>query len=155
MHNYPLLKKLGKLDNPVILKRGLCSTYAEWLLAADYIREGGNDNVILCERGIRTFDNNQTRNSLDISAVPVLRHLTDLPVIIDPSHSGGRRSLVRPLSWAAAAAGADGLLMETHFAPDHTVCDAKQTIGLDELKIILAKLPLITSLWNKKIEETK
>ncbi|MCF7918505.1 MAG: 3-deoxy-7-phosphoheptulonate synthase [Candidatus Cloacimonetes bacterium] len=153
MHNYPLLSKLGKVKNPIILKRGMSSTYEEWLLAAEHISSGGNENIILCERGIRTFDYTYTRNSLDISAVPVMKQLTDYPIIIDPSHSGGRRDLVRPLAWAGAAAGADGLLLETHFCPDETVCDSQQTVDLQELELILAQLPQLAALWNKKIPE--
>jgi 3-deoxy-7-phosphoheptulonate synthase len=153
MHNYPLLSKLGKVANPIILKRGLCSTYDEWLLAAEHIKIGGNENIILCERGIRTFDNTQTRNSLDISAVPVMRQLSDYPILIDPSHSGGRRELVRSLVWAGAAAGADGILLETHFCPDDTICDSQQTVDFEELQQILEKLPVLTALWKKKLPE--
>jgi len=153
MHNYPLLRKLGKLINPIILKRGMSSTYEEWLLSAEHIRMGGNENIILCERGIRTFDYTHTRNSLDISAIPVMKQLADYPILIDPSHSGGRRELVKPLSWAAAAAGADGLLLESHFSPDDTVCDSQQTIDLEELQQIMDKLPILAELWNKKLAE--
>ncbi|MCF7912907.1 MAG: 3-deoxy-7-phosphoheptulonate synthase [Candidatus Cloacimonetes bacterium] len=152
MHNYRLLKKLGSIDKPVILKRGMCSTYDEWLLAAEHIKAAGNDRIILCERGIRTFDNNHTRNTLDISAVSTCQQLCPYPVIIDPSHSGGRRSLVRSLSWAAAAAGADGIILETHFQPDTTICDSQQTIDFDELNTIISKLPQLAALWNKKIQ---
>lgn len=152
MHNYPLLQKLGKTNCPVILKRGMCSTYDEWLLSAEHIKINGNENIILCERGIRTFDNKYTRNSLDISAVPVIRALADYPVIIDPSHSGGRRELVAPLSWAAAAAGADGIILETHFNPDETVCDSRQTVNLKQLKEIYEKLPALAGIWKKTLE---
>lgn len=152
MHNYPLLSKLGKIHNPIILKRGMSSTYDEWLLAAEHIKQAGNDNIILCERGIRTFDSTHTRNSLDISAIPVIRTMSSYPVIIDPSHSGGRRELVTPLSWAAAAAGADGLLMETHYNPDGTICDSKQTVDLEQIKRIIAKIPQLAALWHKTVE---
>ncbi len=152
MQNYRLLERLGAIDNPVILKRGMSSTYDEWLLAAEHIKAAGNDRIILCERGIRTFDNKYTRNTLDISAVSICQQLCPYPLIIDPSHSGGRRNLVRPLSWAAAAAGADGIMLETHFQPDSTICDSEQTIGFDELEIIISKLPELATLWNKKIQ---
>ncbi len=107
MHNYPLLKKLGKINNPIILKRGMSSTIEEWLFAAEYILEAGNQQVILCERGIRTFET-FTRNTLDISAITSVKQLSNLPVIVDPSHSSGKREMIKSLSWAAAAAGADG-----------------------------------------------
>jgi 3-deoxy-7-phosphoheptulonate synthase len=155
MHNYRLLKKLGGIGKPVILKRGMCSTYDEWLLAAEHIKAAGNDRIILCERGIRTFDNKHTRNTLDISAVTTCQELCPYPIIIDPSHSGGRRSLVRSLSWAAAAAGADGLILETHFQPDIAICDSQQTIDFTELKEIISKLPELAALWNKKIQRYK
>jgi len=148
MHNYRLLARLGKVSNPVILKRGMSSTIEEWLFAAEHILEAGNQNVILCERGIRTFEN-FTRNTLDISAIPAVKSLSNLPIIVDPSHSSGRREMIKSLSWAATAAGADGLLIETHFSPDTTVCDSKQTIDFDMLEEIYAKIPLLTSLWQK------
>ncbi len=152
MQNYPLLKKLGEIPNPVILKRGLCSTYDEWLLAAEHIKSAGNYRIILCERGIRSFDNKYSRNTLDISAISICKKLAPYPVIIDPSHSSGRRYLVRSLSWAAAAAGADGIILETHFQPDKTVCDSDQTIDLNELELIFSKLPIIANLWDKNIQ---
>lgn len=152
MHNYRLLQRLGEVKNPVILKRGMASTYDEWLLAAEHIKAAGNHRIILCERGIRTFDNKHTRNTLDISAVKTMQRLSPYPVIIDPSHSGGRRDLVRSLSWAAAAAGGDGIILESHFSPDDTVCDSQQTIDLNELGIILQHLPELVKVWNKKIQ---
>lgn len=155
MHNYRLLQKLGSVSNPVILKRGMCSTCEEWLLAAEHIKAKGNDQIILCERGIRTFDNKHTRNTLDISAVQIIKELSDYPVIIDPSHSGGKRELVRSLSWAAAAAGADGIILETHFEPETTICDSRQTIDFGELEIIYNKLPALANLWNKQIQRKK
>lgn len=148
MHNYRLLKRLGKVNNPIILKRGMSSTIKEWLLAAEYILNAGNPNVILCERGIRTFEN-YTRNTLDISAVSAVKNLSNLPVIVDPSHSSGKREMIKSLSWAAAAAGADGLMIETHFSPESTICDSRQTIDFDILEQIIKPLPNIIKLWNK------
>ena len=149
MHNYRLLNRLGKVKNPILLKRGMSSTIKEWLFAAEYIIHNGNPNVILCERGIRTFENS-TRNTLDLSSVPIVKSLTNLPVIVDPSHSSGRRELIKPLSFAAMAVGADGLLIETHFEPDTTVCDSFQTIELDVLKEIIKQKDKILSVWEKE-----
>ncbi len=152
MHNYRLLSKLGKISNPVILKRGMSSTIEEWLFAAEHIIEAGNPKVILCERGIRTFEP-YTRNTLDISAIPAIHELSNLPILVDPSHSSGRRNMIKPLSWAAAAAGADGLMIETHFSPDTTVCDSKQTIDFSMLESILNPLnKILKELWNKDAE---
>ena len=150
MHNYPLLKKLGSVDNPVILKRGMSSTIEEWLFAAEYILEAGNSQVILCERGIRTFET-FTRNTLDIAAVTSVKQLSNLPVIVDPSHSSGKREMIKSLSWAAVAAGADGLMIETHFSPETTVCDSRQTINFDVLEEIMKPLPQLVKLWDKKV----
>jgi len=149
MHNYRLLWKLGEIKNPIILKRGMSSTIEEWLLAAEHIIEAGNPNVILCERGIRTFEN-FTRHTLDLSAIPAVKSLSNLPVIVDPSHSSGRRDMIKSLSWAAMAAGADGLLLETHFDPDTAVCDSNQTIDFEILSEILAKKEQVLDLWGKK-----
>lgn len=149
MHNYRLLAKLGSVSNPVILKRGMSSTIEEWLFAAEHILEAGNPNVILCERGIRTFET-FTRNTLDIAAVPAVKLLSNLPVIIDPSHSSGRRDMIKSLSWAALAAGADGLMIETHFSPDTTICDSKQTIDFEILEDILKGVEPLKKLWEKK-----
>ncbi len=138
MYNYSLLKKLGKKTNPIILKRSMSSKIEEWLLAAEYIIAEGNPNVILCERGIRTFED-YTRYTLDISAIQAVKNLSNLPIIIDPSHSSGRRDMIESLSLAAVAAGANGLLIETHFAPDSTICDSQQTIDFEMLKNILVR----------------
>jgi len=127
MQNFELLKALGSLRKPVLLKRGLSATYEELLMSAEYIMAGGNDQVILCERGIRTFET-YTRNTMDVAAMPVLKRLTHLPVIVDPSHSAGRSDLVAPLSCAAVAAGADGLIIEVHNDPEHALCDGPQSI---------------------------
>jgi 3-deoxy-7-phosphoheptulonate synthase len=149
MHNYRLLWKLGKIKNPIILKRGMSSTIEEWLLAAEHIIEAGNPNVILCERGIRTFEN-YTRHTLDISAIPVVKSNSNLPIIVDPSHSSGKREMIKSLSWAAMAAGADGLLIETHFDPDSAICDSEQTIDFDILAKIMEKKNQLLDLWGKK-----
>ncbi|NLK40156.1 MAG: 3-deoxy-7-phosphoheptulonate synthase [Clostridiales bacterium] len=130
MQNFELLKELGKVRKPILLKRGLASTISELLMSAEYIMAGGNEEVILCERGIRTFES-ETRNTLDISAIPVLKGLTHLPVIIDPSHATGISKLVLPLSLAAVAAGADGLIIEVHNDPAHALCDGPQSITPD------------------------
>ncbi|MCD6182534.1 MAG: 3-deoxy-7-phosphoheptulonate synthase [Candidatus Cloacimonetes bacterium] len=148
MHNYRLLNHLGKISNPIILKRGMSSTIQEWLLAAEHILAGGNPNVILCERGIRTYEN-FTRNTLDISAVPLVKELSNLPIIVDPSHSSGRRFMIKSLSFAAIAAGADGLIIETHSRPDTAICDASQTIDFPVLDEILAGIPQLLPLWSK------
>ncbi|MBN1409515.1 MAG: 3-deoxy-7-phosphoheptulonate synthase [Spirochaetales bacterium] len=125
--NYAMLKKLGKIRKPVVLKRGMMMTVEELLLAAEYILSGGNRNVILCERGIRTFETG-TRNTLDISAVPLLKQKTHLPVIVDPSHAAGNWKLIEPLSFAAIAAGADGLMIEVHPEPEKARCDGEQSL---------------------------
>jgi len=127
MQNFTLLKELGRIDKPVLLKRGMSATLSEWLSAADYILAGGNERVILCERGIRTFETS-TRNTLDLSIVPAAKEISPLPVIVDPSHATGRASLIRPMSLAAVAAGADGLLIEVHPDPEHAASDAEQQI---------------------------
>lgn len=136
MHNFELLKELGKVKNPILLKRGLAATYQDLLLCAEYIMSGGNPNVILCERGIRTFET-YTRNTLDLNAVPALKEMTHLPIIVDPSHGTGRRSLVIPMSYAAIAAGADGIMIEMHPNPDKALTDAQQTIGFEDFKQLM------------------
>ncbi|OHE77697.1 MAG: 3-deoxy-7-phosphoheptulonate synthase [Verrucomicrobia bacterium RIFCSPHIGHO2_12_FULL_41_10] len=136
MHNFSLLKELGKVKNPVLLKRGFAATYQELLLAAEYIMSSGNPNVILCERGIRTFET-YTRNTLDLNAVPALKELTHLPILVDPSHGTGLRSLVRPMARAAIAAGADGIMIEMHPEPDRALTDAAQTIDPKEFAKII------------------
>ncbi len=128
MQNFELLKELGKTRKPILLKRGLSSTIKEWLMSAEYIMAGGNENVILCERGIRTFDSQYTRNCLDLSAIPVLRELTHLPVIIDPSHATGSSKYVKSMALAAVAAGADGIMTEVHSDPIHALCDGAQSL---------------------------
>lgn len=139
MQNFRLLKDVGRSNKPVLLKRGFSSTIEEWLMAAEYIVSEGNANVILCERGIRTFEN-ATRNTLDLSAVPMVKELSHLPVIVDPSHSTGRRSLVTPMALAAAAAGADGLLIEVHPEPEKALCDGPQSLRPDEFGTLMKQL---------------
>jgi 3-deoxy-7-phosphoheptulonate synthase len=136
MQNYPLLRAVGRLRKPVLLKRGLAATIEEWLLAAEYILAEGNDQVVLCERGLRGIDST-LRNQLDLSAVPLLRELTHLPVIVDPSHATGKRSLILPMSLAAIAAGAAGLIIEVHPSPDQALSDAAQTVDLRQFSSIM------------------
>ena len=139
MQNYRLLEALGDIGRPVILKRGLSATIDEWVAASDYVRRRGNDDVVLCERGIRTFET-RTRNTLDISAVVVARELTDLPVIVDPSHAAGKREWVPALAMAALAAGADGLLVEAHPTPAQAWSDGPQAISLQVLAGLVAAI---------------
>ena len=127
MQNFPLLKKAGKSDKPILLKRGLSATIEEWLMSAEYIMAGGNTNVILCERGIRTFET-YTRNTLDISAVPAVKELSHLPIIVDPSHAAGKWAMIKPLSKAAVAVGADGLIIEVHNDPENALSDGAQSL---------------------------
>ena len=139
MYNYELLKEVGKLKTPVILKRGLSATYNEWLLAAEYIKNEGNNNIILCERGIRGFDPT-TRNILDIAAVPYIKKNTSYPIIVDPSHATGTRYMIGPLSIASIAAGADGIMVEAHIRPEKSLSDARQTINISTLKDIISDI---------------
>ena len=138
MQNFELLKQLGKTNKPILLKRGLSSTIEEWIMSAEYIMAGGNDNVILCERGIRTFET-ATRNTLDLSAVPIVKKLTHLPVIVDPSHATGKASLVQQMSLAAVASGADGLMIEVHNDPKHALSDGAQSLTPDQFDILAQK----------------
>lgn len=127
MQNFALLKELGQLDRPILLKRGLNATFEEWIMSAEYIMASGNENVILCERGIRTFES-YTRNTLDLQSIPVLRKLTHLPIIVDPSHAGGKWWLVDSMAKASVAAGADGLMIEVHNDPENALCDGAQSL---------------------------
>ncbi|MGI6180944.1 MAG: 3-deoxy-7-phosphoheptulonate synthase [Agathobaculum sp.] len=136
MQNFMLLKELGRSDKPILLKRGLSATMEEFLMAAEYIFAGGNSNVILCERGIRTFEN-MIRNNLDISAIPLIKKFSHLPVIVDPSHAAGRRDMVQPLSRAAIAAGADGLIIEAHNNPRCALCDGAQSLDLPQFDAVM------------------
>lgn len=139
MQNYSLLRDVGRVARPVMLKRGYGATVEEWLMAAEYIVSSGNPNVILCERGIRTFET-YTRNTMDLSAVPLLHHLTHLPVVIDPSHATGKRWLVKPLAVGGVAVGADGVMVEVHPNPDHALSDAEQQLDLDQFRDLMATL---------------
>lgn len=136
MYNYELLKEVGKLKTPVLLKRGISATYGEWILAAEYIKREGNNNIILCERGIRGFDPS-TRNVLDIAAIPYVKNNTDYPIVVDPSHATGHRYMVKPLAVASVYAGADGIMVEAHNNPSKSVSDAKQTVDINTVKEII------------------
>ncbi len=151
MQNFNLLKELGKINKPVLLKRGLSATIEELLLAADYIMTGGNHQVILCERGIRTFES-YTRNTLDLSAIPVVQKLSHLPIVVDPSHGTGRRDKVAPMARAAVAAGADGLLIEVHPAPDSALCDGAQSLFPEQFEDLMTELKLIASAVHRTIQ---
>lgn len=128
MQNFDLLRELGHTRKPILLKRGMANTIEEWLMSAEYILAGGNGNVILCERGIRTMDTQYSRNTLDITAVPILRKLTHLPIVVDPSHATGHAYLVKPMAMAAAVSGADGIMVEVHNDPSHALCDGLQSL---------------------------
>ncbi|WBW95345.1 3-deoxy-7-phosphoheptulonate synthase [Oceanirhabdus sp. W0125-5] len=145
MYNYTLLKEVGKLDIPIILKRGMSATLSEWLLAAEYILKEGNEKVIMCERGIRTFEN-YTRNTLDLNSVAVIKNKYRLPVIVDPSHGTGLRELVSTMSLSAIATGCDGLIIESHTHPDNAVSDARQTISIETLKDLNDKIKLMETI---------
>lgn len=142
MQNFDLLKQLGKIDKPILLKRGLSSTIEEWLMSAEYIMSGGNNNVILCERGIRTFET-YTRNTLDLSAVLAVKNLSHLPVVVDPSHACGRSWMVEQMSIAAIASGADGLIIEVHNDPANALCDGAQSITPEQFKNLTERLKTI------------
>jgi 3-deoxy-7-phosphoheptulonate synthase len=142
MQNFDLLKELAKVRKPVLLKRGPSATIEEWLLSAEYIMTGGNHDVMLCERGIRTFEN-YTRNTIDISAIPVIKKLSHLPILVDPSHGTGRRDKVAPMARAAVAAGADGLLIEVHHAPETALCDGAQSLYPSQFRELMSQLNII------------
>lgn len=148
MQNFELLKELGGVKKPILLKRGLANTIEEWLMSAEYIMAGGNPHVILCERGIRTFES-YTRNTLDLSAIPLLKELTHLPVLVDPSHATGLSRLVRPMSLAAAAAGADGLIIEVHNDPAHALCDGAQSLTPEMFEEVIESVNNILPLVGK------
>ncbi len=150
MQNYPLLKEAGMCGKPVLLKRGMMATVEEFLLAAEYILSQGNDQVILCERGIRTFETS-TRNTLDLSAVPMLKRLSHLPVIVDPSHGTGLRWMVPAMAKAAVAVGADGLIMEVHYQPEQAICDGYQSLSLDEFATLMSDLKKIAQAIGREI----
>ena len=150
MQNFDLLKEVGKTQTPILLKRGMSSTIEEWLMSAEYIMAGGNENVILCERGIRTFET-ATRNTLDLSAVPVIKEKSHLPIIIDPSHATGKRDLVEPLAKAAIAVGADGLMIEVHNNPAKALCDGKQSIKPETFDEIMKTVKKYAKVEEKEI----
>lgn len=148
MQNYSLLQEVGKTKKPVLLKRGMNATIAEWLNAAEYILKAGNPNVILCERGIRTFEN-YTRNTLDLSAVAVVKNLSHLPVIVDPSHAAGRADLIAPLSLAALMVGADGLIIEVHPEPTKALSDAEQQLTISEFDSLMQQIKAANNCYQK------
>lgn len=150
MQNYNLLKELGKVSRPVLLKRGISATIEELLLSAEYIMSGGNYNVVLCERGIRTFEN-ATRNTLDISAIPVIQKLSHLPIVVDPSHGTGRRDKVPPMARAAVAAGADGLLIEVHSDPEKALSDGAQSLYFEQFELLMKELRMIVPAVGRTI----
>jgi 3-deoxy-7-phosphoheptulonate synthase len=150
MQNFTLLRELGRARTPVLLKRGISATIEEWLLSAEYLLAGGNMNVMLCERGIRTFES-YTRNTLDISAIPVVEKLSHLPVLVDPSHGTGRRDKVAPMARAAVAAGADGLLIEVHCDPDHALSDGAQSLFPAQFDRLMAELRIIAPAIGRTI----
>ncbi len=152
MKNYHFLKELGKTDKPILLKRGMDATLEEWLLAAEYILMGGNKQVILCERGIRTFDHT-TRNTMDIAAIPLIKHLSHLPIIADPSQATGNRDIVNSMALAAIAAGADGLMIEVHNNPEAALSDGPQSLRFDQFSDLLNKLKLMGTLNGKEIPD--
>jgi len=154
MQNYPLLKEAGMCRKPILLKRGMMATIEEYLMAAEYILNQGNEQVILCERGIRTFETS-TRNTLDLSAVPMLKRLTHLPVIVDPSHGTGLRWMVPSMAKAAVAVGADGLIMEVHYNPETALCDGHQSLSLDEFAQLMTDLKKIAAAIGREISSLK
>ncbi len=150
MHNYPLLIEVGKTRKPILLKRGMMATLEEFLMSAEYILNQGNEQVVLCERGIRTFEPT-TRNTLDLSAVPMLKHLTHLPVIVDPSHGTGHRWMVPVMAKASVTAGADGLIIEIHYKPEEALCDGQQSLNPDEFSILMSDLRKVAKAIGRDI----
>ena len=150
MQNFVLLKELGKAEKPVLLKRGLSATIEEWLLSAEYVMLGGNEEVILCERGIRTFER-YTRNTLDLSAIPIIEKLSHLPIVVDPSHGTGRREKVVPMARAAVAAGADGLLIEVHNHPDKALSDGAQSLYPEQFQRLMEEIRIIATALGRSV----
>ena len=150
MQNFDLLRELGKLRKPILLKRGLSNTYEEWIMSAEYIMAAGNENVILCERGIRTFET-FTRNTLDVSAIPAIKQMSHLPVIVDPSHASGMYWMVEPLAMAAIAAGCDGLIIEVHNDPPHAKCDGQQSLTPKKFDELMKKVEALVPMMGKKL----
>ena len=149
MQNFDLLKAVGKLRKPVLLKRGLANTIEEWLMSAEYIMSEGNNEIILCERGIRTFEP-YTRNTLDLSAIPLLKEKTHLPIIVDPSHASGLSRLVKPLSLASVGVGADGLMIEVHNDPQHALCDGAQSLRPEQFADVVKAIDVMLPIVNKE-----
>ena len=151
MQNFSLLKEVGRrCKKPILLKRGLSATYEEWIMSAEYIMASGNRNVILCERGVRTFET-YTRNTLDLQAIPVIKKLTHLPIVIDPSHAGGKWWLVEPMAKASIAAGCDGLMIEVHNNPEQALCDGPQSLKPEKYELLLKDIQNIAALIGKKV----
>ena len=150
MQNFELLKEVGKMSKPILLKRGLSNTYEEWIMSAEYIMAEGNENVILCERGVRTFES-FTRNTLDISAVPAIRQMSHLPIVIDPSHAAGMYWMVEPLALAATAIGCDGLIIEVHNDPPHAKCDGQQSLTPQNFDALMHKVSAMVDLMGKTL----
>ena len=148
MQNFDLLKEVGKMSKPVLLKRGLSNSYEEWIMSAEYIMSEGNENVILCERGVRTFET-YTRNTLDVSAIPAIHRMSHLPVIVDPSHAAGMSWMVEPLALAAVAAGADGLIIEVHNDPPHAKCDGQQSLTPEAFQALVGKVRALVPMAGK------
>ena len=150
MQNFDLLKEVGRMSKPILLKRGLSNSYEEWIMSAEYIMSEGNENVILCERGIRTFET-YTRNTLDVSAIPAVKKMSHLPVIVDPSHAAGMSWMVEPLAMAAMAAGADGLIIEVHNDPPHAKCDGQQSLTPEQFDALMKKVETMTAMMGKTL----
>ena len=150
MQNFELLKEVGKMSKPILLKRGLSNTYEEWIMSAEYIMAAGNENVILCERGVRTFET-YTRNTLDVSAIPAIKQMSHLPVIVDPSHAAGMYWMVEPLALAAIAAGADGLIIEVHNDPPHAKCDGQQSLTPKKFDELMKKVRVLAPMMGKTL----
>ena len=150
MQNFELLKEVGKMSKPILLKRGLSNTYEEWIMSAEYIMAAGNENVILCERGVRTFET-YTRNTLDVSAIPAVKQMSHLPVIVDPSHAAGMYWMVEPLALAAVAAGADGLIIAVHNDPAHAQCDGQQSLTPQKFDALMHKVSAMVDLVGKTL----
>ena len=150
MQNFDLLKEVGKMSKPILLKRGLANSYEEWIMSAEYIMAAGNENVILCERGVRTFET-YTRNTLDLSAIPAIRQMSHLPIVVDPSHAAGMYWMVEPLAMAAVAVGADGLMVEVHNDPPRAKCDGAQSLTPEKFAHLMAKIHPLIELMGKKL----
>ncbi len=150
MQNFDLLKEVGKTSKPILLKRGLSNSYEEWIMSAEYIMAEGNENVILCERGIRTFET-FTRNTLDVSAIPAIKSMSHLPIVVDPSHSAGMYWMVEPLAMAAVAAGADGLMIEVHNDPENAKCDGQQSLTPTKFDLLMGKISAVAQIMNKNV----